>query len=100
METLLTIPPSYPLHKLKTLPLRDQPAYRSLQMLPPVAWPNSWPRLLAGRSRSKSPKASWPALAGMFNASTRPTSPSWLRSAALASRRQCASKPRWRSACG
>ena len=28
METLLTIPPSYPLHKLKTLPLRDQPAYR------------------------------------------------------------------------
>jgi len=28
METLLTIPPTYPLHKLKTLPLRDQPAYR------------------------------------------------------------------------
>jgi DNA repair protein RadC len=28
METLLTIPPSYPLHKLKTLPRRDQPAYR------------------------------------------------------------------------
>lgn len=28
METLLAIPPSYPLHKLKTLPLRDQPAYR------------------------------------------------------------------------
>ena len=28
METLLSIPPSYPLHKLKTLPLRDQPAYR------------------------------------------------------------------------
>jgi DNA repair protein RadC len=28
METILTIPPTYPLHKLKTLPLRDQPAYR------------------------------------------------------------------------
>ena len=28
METLLTIPPYYPLHKLKTFPLRDQPAYR------------------------------------------------------------------------
>jgi DNA repair protein RadC len=28
METLLISPPSYPLHKLKTLPLRDQPAYR------------------------------------------------------------------------
>ena len=28
METLLSIPPSYSPHKLKTLPLRDQPAYR------------------------------------------------------------------------
>src|SRR5450759_2174234 len=28
MQTLLISPPSYPLHKLKTLPLRDQPAYR------------------------------------------------------------------------
>lgn len=28
METLLIPPPSYPNHKLKTLPLRDQPAYR------------------------------------------------------------------------
>jgi DNA repair protein RadC len=28
METLLTFPPAYNLPKLKTLPLRDQPAYR------------------------------------------------------------------------
>jgi DNA repair protein RadC len=28
METLLISPPSYPIRKLKTLPLRDQPAYR------------------------------------------------------------------------
>jgi DNA repair protein RadC len=28
METLLISPPAYPTHKLKTLPLRDQPAYR------------------------------------------------------------------------
>jgi len=28
METLLVSPPPYPTHKLKTLPLRDQPAYR------------------------------------------------------------------------
>jgi len=74
MENSTHHPPSYPLHKLKTLPLRDQPAYRVTSNATACSLAETHGRsLLAGRSRSKSPKASWPALAGTFNASTRPT---------------------------
>ena len=100
METLLTIPPTYPLHKLKTLPLRDQPAYRVTSNAAACSLAELLAAVVGGatanRSRRRHPGPLW---RGCPTHLQGPRCRTRLRSAASASRLRYASRLPWRSGC-